>query len=239
MTSRLKIEQWAFWSPESRAPAEWLEHWSRREARSGTAELGADAIPAVQRRRMSALSKMAVQVAIEAGRDRPADYLIFCSQHGEIARTSALLDSIVAGDALSPAAFSQSVHNTSAGLFSIITRNRAPATSIASGPSTFAYGWLEAEGFLAENRGARALLVSFDAALPPEYEAFASQIQCTYAAAMVLCAADDGGLALQCADSSERDAPLPFAPSFLAWWLSAAPSLSLSGDGFQWVWTRN
>jgi hypothetical protein len=238
MTMGLKIEQWAFWSPESRVPAEWREQWSRPGARPGSAELAADAIPAVQRRRMSTLSKIAVQVAIEASGERPADYLVFCSQHGEIARTTALLDSIVAGTELSPAAFSQSVHNTSAGLFSIVTRNRAPASSIASGPSTFAYGWLEAEGLLVENRGARALLVCFDAALPPEYEAFSSQIQCTYGAALLLCAADDRGLALQCAASSEPDAALPFAPSFLAWWLSEARSVALSGDGLQWVWSR-
>jgi hypothetical protein len=234
----LEIEYWAFWSPEGRSPAQWLEHWSRADATAGSAELAADAIPAGQRRRMSALSKMAVQIAIEASAPGPADYLVFCSQHGELDRTYQLLQDIVAGVELSPTAFSQSVHNTSSGLFSIVTQNRAPASSLASGPSTFAHGWLEAEGFLLENPASRALLVCYDAALPPEYRPYSPQRQCTYAAAMTLRAAPGRGIVLEHDASDAPDDALPLAPTFLAWWSSAVPTLSLTADRQRWRWSR-
>ena len=68
------------------------------------------------------------------------------------ARASCLA-AIVAGGELSPTSFSQSVHNASAGLYTIITASQAPATSLAAGAGTFAYGWIEAEAFLAQDPG--------------------------------------------------------------------------------------
>jgi hypothetical protein len=31
---------------------------------------------------------------------------------------------------------------------------------------------------------------------------------------------------------------LPMAPLFLAWWLSAEPSLRITADGQGWAWSR-
>ena len=72
---------------------------------------------------MSALSKMAVQVALQTAGDERPDFLIFCSRHGELVRTRELLGSVVGGSELSPTGFSQSVHNTSAGLYTIIAKS--------------------------------------------------------------------------------------------------------------------
>ena len=239
MKHGLQIEEWAFWSPESRSPAEWQEHWGRTGARGQQAKVPDDAIPAAHKRRMSTLSKLAVQTALEASRHCPADFLIFCSQHGELVRTRELLQSIVDGVELSPTAFSQSVHNTGAGLYSIAAQSRAPATSLASGPSTFAYGWFEAEGFLLENPRRRALLVCCEDVLPEEYRSFSSQAQCTYAVALMLRLAESGGLALESTPSSDEDDALPLAPSFMAWWLSGARDVSMTADGQRWAWSRD
>jgi hypothetical protein len=234
----LEIEDWAFWSPESRVPMQWREHWEQPGARPHEADVPGDAIPATHRRRMSALSKLAVQVALEASHGAAADFLVFASQHGELNRTRELLANIVAGVELSPAAFSQSVHNTSAGLYTIIGKSHAPASSVAAGANTFPYGWLEAEAFLVESRGRRALLVAYDDALPPEYRAYSGQLQCTYGAAFMLRLASRGGLTLQTAEPGPRDEALPLAPSFAAWWTSTEPSLRLTADGQGWVWSR-
>jgi hypothetical protein len=234
----LEIEDWAFWSPESRVPAQWREHWDQPDARPGDAPVPDGAIPAMHRRRMSALSKLAVQVALEASREAAADFLVFASQHGELRRTCELLANIVAGVELSPAAFSQSVHNTSAGLYTIVGKSHAAASSVAAGANTFPYGWLEAEAFLVEARGRRALLVAYDDALPSEYRAYSNQVQCTYGAAFMLRLASRGGLTLETADPGPRDETLPLAPSFAAWWGSPEPSLRLTADGQGWVWTR-
>ena len=235
----LEIEQWVFWSPETATPAEWLAHWRRRDAIPAKARIPDEAIPFAHRRRMSSLSKLAVQSALEVSRGGKPDFMVFGSQHGELVRTQELLRNIVAGEELSPAAFSQSVHNTGAGLYSIVAQTRVPATSLASGPSTFAYGWIEAEGYLLENPTRSALLVCCEDPLPDVYRPFSSQVQCTYAVALMLRLAERGGLALALESSAQDEDVLPFAPSFMAWWLSSASVLTLTADGQRWVWSRD
>jgi beta-ketoacyl synthase-like protein len=239
MRHGLDIEEWAFWSPESSTPGDWLAHWRRPGARSAEAKIPDDAIPSAHRRRMSNLSKLAVQAAILVSRNARPDFMVFCSQHGELVRTQELLCNIVAGEELSPAAFSQSVHNTGAGLYSIVAHTRAPATSLASGPSTFSYGWIEAEGYLLENPAHRALLVCCEEPLPDVYRPFSRQAQCTYAVALMLRLADRGGVAVELTSSDADDDVLPFAPSFMAWWLSAERALRLTADRQCWIWSRD
>jgi hypothetical protein len=234
MQSGLEILSWSFWSPETRDPVEW-----RAEARVPEAKVAVpdQAIPAAHRRRMSALSKMAVEMALEAARDIRPDFLVFCSQHGELTRTRELLAAIVAGGELSPTSFSQSVHNASAGLYTIITASQAPATSIAAGAGTFAYGWIEAESFLAGNPGKRVLLVSYDEALPSEYRPYSRQEHRSHALALLLGAAASGGLTLATGPAATEE-PAPLAPLFMAWALSAEPQLSLTAGSQGWTWRR-
>jgi hypothetical protein len=235
----LEIERWAFWSPETEFPAQWREYWSQPSARPQQTKIPDDAIPSMHRRRMSALSKLAVQVGLEAGEKLQVDFLVFCSQHGELVRTRQLLSDIVTGTVLSPAGFSQSVHNTGSGLYTIVRQSRVPASSLASGASTFAYGWLEAEAFLVENPRARVLLVSYEDLLPPEYVPYSNQKQCMYAVALVLRAADHGhGLILECAPA-QADELLPIAPLFIGWWLSADRAMRITADGQGWTWSRH
>ena len=239
MQHRLEIESWAFWSPEGRTPADWRAHWQHAGAAPAQAPIPDDAIPPAQRRRMSSLSKLAVQAALQVTRHGRPDFMVFCSQHGELVRTRELLRAIVAGEELSPTAFSQSVHNTGAGLYSIAAQTRAPASSVAAGPGTFAYGWLEAEGYLVESSEQRALLVCCEDPLPEEYRPFSTLVQCTYAVGLLLKLASGAGIGLELAPSDDADAALPFAPSFLAWWLSSAPALALTADRQRWTWSRD
>jgi hypothetical protein len=180
---------------------------------------------------------MAVQVALEATGDERVDFLVFCSQHGELARTRELLGSIIAGNELSPAGFSQSVHNTSAGLYTIIKQSDAPATSVAAGAGTFAYGWLEAEAFLLANPGKTALLVSYDEVPPVEYRPYSRQAQRTFALALLLRAAAGGGLTLQHGAAGTENL-LPITPLFMAWALSTDSALRVTAGGQGWEWQR-
>jgi hypothetical protein len=186
---------------------------------------------------MSALAKMAVQVALEATADADADYLVFCSQHGEVPRTRELLATIVNGGELSPMSFSQSVHNTSAGLYTIIKQSQVPTTSLAAGASTFAYGWIEAETYLQSHPSRRVLLVSYDEVLPSEYRAYSRAEQRSYALALLLAAAGSGGIAIEPmpARAEER---LPMAPLFAAWVLSREPTLTITAGEQGWAWRR-
>jgi hypothetical protein len=186
---------------------------------------------------MSTLSKMAVQTALEASEAVRPDFLVFCSQHGELARTRELLDAIAARGELSPASFSQSVHNASAGIYTIITSSQAPATSLAAGAGTFAYGWLEAEAFLAAEATKRCLLVCYDEPLPEEYRRFTGRQQRAYALALCLGRSASGGLALE-PSAPAAEEPAPLAPLFMGWALSAEPMFSVTADGQGWTWRR-
>jgi hypothetical protein len=186
---------------------------------------------------MSSLSKLAVQIALEAAGDSKPDFLVFCSQHGELTRLREMLRSIATRVELSPTAFSQSVHNASAGVYTIVAHSRAPVSSLASGGSTFASGWLEAEGYLIERPEAQVLLVCYDEPLPPEYVPYSTQTQCQYALGLLLRAADERGLALHTAPA-EQDEALPLAPLFIAWALSSEPTMRITADGQGWIWSR-
>ena len=227
----LEILRWVFWSPETTDPREW------RSARNGAAKIPDSAIPASHRRRMSGLSKMAVQVALEAAGDARPDFLVFCSRHGELTRMQELLGNIVGGSELSPAGFSQSVHNASAGLYTIITQSNVPATSVAAGAGTFAYGWLEAESFLASNAGKTVLLVSYEEELPVVYQPYIEHVQRSFALALLLRVAAKGGITLQESRAGTEDL-LPISPLFMAWALSTDSALRLTAGGQGWEWQR-
>ena len=234
---RLQIERWSFWSPESPDPAGWSDYWADDDAIRKTGEPDPSVIPAMQRRRLSRLSKMALAAALDASSDMAIDYSIFCSQHGEIVKTSALLSSISQGVELSPTAFAQSVHNTSSGLFTVISKTHTASSSIASGPNTFAYGWIEAQAYLHRNPNHRVLLVDFDEVIPDEYQSYSDRVMTDYALALVLRAPDEGGMDMTSAPPGD-DEPLPQGPLFLAWERSTSASFSLTTDGRGWQWDR-
>jgi hypothetical protein len=179
-----------------------------------------------------------LQVALEATAETEADYLVFCSQHGELPRTRELLATIVNGGELSPMSFSQSVHNASAGLYTIVKQSRAPATSLAAGASTFAYGWIEAEAYLKSGPGRRVLLVSYDEVLPREYRAYSRQQQRSYALALLLTGAPSGGGIVLEQKPAQAEESLPMAPLFAAWALSREPRIEITAEGQGWAWRR-
>jgi hypothetical protein len=87
-------------------------------------------------------------------------HVVFGSAFGEIGAAEQLMAQALAEDSSSPARFRHSVHNTAAGLFSISTHNRLPATAISAGWDTVAMGLLEAGALLAQG-GARHVLLVF------------------------------------------------------------------------------
>jgi len=234
---QLEVENWSFWSPESSDPSRWLRHWRQPGAERGEAALRIDLIPARHRRRMSRLSKMALGTALEVIRDHAVDYSIFASQHGEIVRTCEILGSISSNTEISPAAFAQSVHNTSSGLFTIIAASTAPSMSMASGANTFAYAWIEALAYLSIHPTHRVLLVDFDEALPEAFQGHSADAVCDHSMAMLLRATQHGGIHLSRSAAAENQ-HLPQGPQFLAWLQSSASDLSLTSDGQGWRWER-
>lgn len=236
-TVRIQVDSWRFWAPESSDPTKWLQHW---QAAGATAQCGnpdVTVIPPIQRRRASRLSRMVLSTALDVAQGHEIDYSIFCSQHGEIVRTREILKSISEGIEISPAAFAQSVHNTGSGLYTIVAKSHAPSTSIASGANTFAFGWIEAQAYLANNPGHKIMLVDCDEVIPEEYQQYSGQVHCDHALAMILSVAGGPGIELNRVSPGAENY-LPQSPQFLAWLLSDVEAFSLGTDNQGWQWRR-
>jgi hypothetical protein len=85
-----------------------------------------------------------------------------------VARSAVLLTALAEGTPLSPMDFSLSVHNASAGLFSIARGDRSASTSLAAGGEELAAGILDAAGQLLEG-AEQLLLVAHDEPAPALY----------------------------------------------------------------------
>lgn len=161
---------------ETLAKAEW------NEATDGKCDVSF--IAPMERRRLTALEKAALGVAWkaqqEAGGGAP-DAVVFASRWGEIGTTLKLMRQMFEEHEMSPAAFSNSVHNAAPGHFSLLTRNHAPYTAIAAAERTFEMGMLEASTY----RG-RVLFIYAEEATPEFYRPHFPDVQQAHALAMML-----------------------------------------------------
>lgn len=103
----------------------------------------------------AAVARQALQQSAEDSASIPA---VFASAFGEINIAIEQMQMMVTGDGkISPARFKNSVHNTSAGVFSIAHANHVTSTSVAAGELSVPYALLE--GQMALDDGAPAVLV--------------------------------------------------------------------------------
>jgi hypothetical protein len=118
-------------------------------------------VPKMLQRRLTPLARAVFSVAdacIEADEALP---VVFSSAHGELSKSLLMLQAIQAGEELSPTAFSLSVHNAIAGLFSIAYHNHQEITVIASGQEGIAPAFIDALGILHEG-ASEVLIILYD-----------------------------------------------------------------------------
>ena len=143
-------------------------HVSRLNTSLVDQELSAiEHIPAMQRRRLSRLAKLAMNSAMQTLATQHADYIVWVSQYGDEAKTLNILADVLSEQTPSPTQFSTSVHNAISGLYSILCQDATPATSLAG---SWNDGLIEAYAWLKTRPEARqVLLVYYDEALPDIY----------------------------------------------------------------------
>jgi len=164
---------WSAWTPGISTAEEW-QQWTAgtRAIADAPDSPPVDFIPAMQRRRLSRLSRLSLAAAYSCAGENHNLPTVFASRHGEIHRTLGLLNDVAQNEPLSPMAFSLSVHNTASGLYSIATGNTAPSTAIAAGMDTLPMAIIEAIGQL--QRHDEVMVVYAEEPLPTEYSQFAS-----------------------------------------------------------------
>ena len=157
-------------------------------------------IPPMVRRRMTDLQKIALGVANRVA-PKDANYqIIFASRYGDWQQTIKLITQFHTDSEMSPAGFSNSVHNAAAGAFSILTKNKNSYTSIAAGARTLESGILAA--LMA--RGP-VLFIYAEEKSPEMYEPFLESRVSAHGMAVMLSGSGKRGVTLEY-DEYERGA---------------------------------
>jgi len=231
------IEHWTAWTPGLTTEQDWI-HWANGGSAPENTGQQPDSsfIPAIQRRRFSRLSKMALMVAHQCSNTNHEIPSVFGSRHGELTRTRKLLTDVIDQQPLSPTAFSMSVHNTASGLNSILTGNKAPSTSIAAGEATLENCFMEAYSILKQGFHKKVLVVYADEPVPDDYTQFIEHEEQPIAAAFLVSLNDPRYHLMH---ASQLEAPtiseMPIF-SFLRFLIGHVPNYQLNAEGSQWTW---
>jgi Beta-ketoacyl synthase, N-terminal domain len=232
----------AAWAPNIGTKEAWLGWANGDRVIEGGSEPSVASVPPMLRRRAGFLGKMALEVAYRCLNGKKDVPTIFCSRHGESARSVELLLDLSNGVPLSPTSFGLSVHNAIGGLFSIARGDRANHTAIAGGNSTIEHGVIEACSLLAEQEPA-VLLVAYDCPLPDVYSSFQDCREQPYAWAWLLKPPLEERFSLawsaaaECAPRTiERPPP---GLDILRFYLRNEAVLERISDGHRWLWTRH
>lgn len=237
------VAEWAAWAPGLTGAEDWRA-WARRPyLPQGDDTPALTEVPAMQRRRIERLGRMALQAAYwcqpaQAG----AMPLVFASRHGDPARSLELLDAMTRGEAMSPAGFSLSVHNAIAALYSIVRGERGNYVALAAGATTAEAALVEAAGLLADG-APEALVVLYDSPLPEVYRSYADEPDPYYAWCWRIARKGEGSrIALANADggmhSDAAPPALPHGLDVLRFLLAGDEQLTFRDQGTQWRWSR-
>lgn len=236
------IDTWLALSPSLVSKELWRS-WSlaNQEWPETTTPLPVDEIPTIFRRRMSVLCKLAIQTALSLSKNNDIDFIVFSSRHGELHRTVNILADILQGNDASPMAFSQSVHNTAAGLYTIVKKQAIPATSLAAGEHSLHSALIEAAAYLSEFPEHRVLVVDFDEPLPSPYGEFDVVDHQAFALGMVVTSGQQCQLSWQSVNTIQTENTVPKLPQTLDVIANLAceeTSWQVLGRRKSWFWTR-
>ena len=154
------------------------------EITSGTPEIGF--VDPMLRRRLGPLGRGMLHCAGRVSEGLGPLSSVFASRHGDVARTTPILEDLARGLPPSPTLFSMNVHNAVAGVWSIARQDPSPSTSLAAGPETFGWGLLEAFSLHAAKPANPVLFVYGEDPLPPPFRDFADLEMPLHAVALLI-----------------------------------------------------
>ncbi|MGA9521560.1 MAG: beta-ketoacyl synthase chain length factor [Myxococcaceae bacterium] len=205
MTVDFAIDRWAAWAPGLSDPTAWQSWLSRPYPLSGGSVPALSEMPAMMRRRVERLGRVALQAAYACQEPAAESAVVFASRYGDLARSVELLTQLAESAPLSPTSFSLSVHNAIGALYSIARGDTAGYSAVASGPETVEAAFVEACGLLSD--GAKdVLVVVYDEPIPAPWQKFAEYADFPRAFACRVRAAQGGtGLHLSCHTEPEAE----------------------------------
>lgn len=200
-----------------------------------------ECVPKMLQRRLTPLARAVFNVAgpcVESGKSTP---VVFSSAHGEICNSLAMLKTIQTGEELSPTAFSLSVHNAIAGLFSIAYRNSQEITVIAPGQEGIAPAFIEALGMLHEGAD-EVLMILYDGHIADFYPIAPFNLNSAHPCVLALriaLAGDGQPFQLSRNRQSRDDGEHPLQlMMFLKFLMAQERTLVLGNQGHSWTWHK-
>ncbi len=229
------ISQWRAWAPGLQTVGDW-QQWSQGASIADDGEQAPDVsfLPAMQRRRLGRLARMAFAVGWPLAEGQGELPLVFVSRHGETPRTFEILSDLANGEPLSPTQFSLSVHNAVIGLWSIMRAEHSEMSAIAAEGDGFEQGIVEAAGLLHDGAPAVLLIIAEEQA-PAAYSPWIDDVPFAYALGLLLTPGQDWHLSLD----APRGAGGPGEPHALSWLralLNEQPAIQHTLKGRTWNW---
>ena len=242
IVSNFVLRKWNAWAPGINDLDDWL-NWSKGHlVLQQDKAVVPDSVPKMLQRRLSPLAKAVFNSAdkcLVKGQQIPT---VFSSANGEICKSLEMLKAIQAGDEVSPTAFSLSVHNAIAGLFSIVYSNQQEIIVIAPGQEGIAPAFIEGLGVLQEG-AVEVLLVLYDEPIADFYPVSPfnnPNADNTYALTLRI-ALTGVGLPLQFSRTSmtrdDGEQPIQLL-AFLRFLLTEDRALNLGNGEHSWRWQK-
>ncbi|MCK4841372.1 MAG: beta-ketoacyl synthase chain length factor [Methylococcales bacterium] len=234
MNQNFILKKWSVWPP--------LEGHEKSEESNKAKQLELlSVVPKMLKRRLSPLARIVFCAASQCIADNKNIPTVFSSTHGELAKSFAMMEMIEMGEEISPTAFSLSVHNAIAGLFSMAYKNKVQSTVVAPGEEGIAAAFIEAVGLLQEGES-EVLVVLYDEPLVSFYPSAPYQLSTDNSQAVALHITKQGaGLPLSfnslpdCGDMGEQPLQVLQLISFLS---GTEKKLMINTARHSWCWNK-
>lgn len=249
MSLRFTIADWAAYAPGLQDQQSW-KAWAlgRADVPVGDDVPALSEMPAMQRRRLERVGRIALQAAFWCQSAEVSDIpLIFASRHGDIQRTYEMLEALARKEALSPTHFGLSIHNAVVAQYSIARQLKHNYLAVAAGKSTAEAAIIEALGLL-EDGAKEVMVVMYDGLLPGPYQLFQDEQSVEYAWAWRLRKelANTGSFSLAINDAKPvaqaetiRHSELPHGLDVMRFILSNDQSMHFHDGLRHWYWQRH
>jgi len=234
------LEGWNAWAPGFETQQQW-QQWNGNISQinnQGTPEV--KFLPAMFRRRLSRLSKLALSSAFSCIKQGEPVSTVFASSHGELSTCVKLLENLASNTELSPTKFSTSVHNTASGMYAIANKDRSPSTSIAAGIDTLEMAFIEAASQLATHKQSKVMLVLAEEPVHEHYQQYAQLPEKSFALSLLLSNKSTGNkLSLSTSSNSTTTAQQQHGLSLIRLLSSTEKTVNTEGGRLSWNWNYN
>lgn len=244
MSNAFKINAWHAFAPGIPNRDAWLAWAQAPTPLSGDDTPDLRELPAMQRRRLERIGRMALHVAFQCQPQAIAEVpLVFASRHGDLVRTLDMMQRHARDEPLSPTQFGLSTHNAIAAQYTIARQLTANHIAVAAGAATAEAAFIQALGLLHEG-APEVLVVLYDSPLPAAYAQHRDEPDGDYAWGCRVAAARAGEPRISLSVAPDEGVVsasrlLPHGLDVLSFLIGDARALNWHSQSSCWHWCRH